>query len=133
MQVDIFGMDHNGNGLGRINEKIVFVPKSIPGDKCLIKLIKDHKTYSIGRIEKVVEQGSNRKEVECPYYYICGGCNISNLSYSEQLKFKKDKVKNIFKQKVSEIIEWNSIKGIWETRANKNNLKKYFLRLFVWI
>lgn len=31
MQVDIFGMDHNGNGLGRINEKIVFVPKSIPG------------------------------------------------------------------------------------------------------
>ena len=98
MQVDIFGMDHNGNGLGRINEKIVFVPKSIPGDKCLIKLVKDHKTYSIGRIEKVVEPGSNRKEVECPYYYICGGCNISNLSYSEQLKFKKDKVKNIFKK-----------------------------------
>ena len=36
-----------------------------------------------------------RIDVECPYYDICGGCNISHLNYENQLKFKEDKLKNI--------------------------------------
>ena len=56
-----------------------------------------------------------------------------HLSYMYILKRPSNSVKNIFKEKSLDIIEWNNIKGIWETRANKNNLKNYFLRFFVWL
>lgn len=42
----------------------------------------------------------------CPVYKKCGGCQLQNLSYSEQLKFKQNKVERLLKKfcKVEPII-----------------------------
>lgn len=40
---------------------------------------------------------SNRPETNkqsCPVYKKCGGCQLQNLSYPEQLEFKQKKSKN---------------------------------------
>ena len=94
----IIDMDHKGNGIGKINNKVVFVPKSITGDECEIEIIKSYKNYDIGKIEKITNKSEKRIDALCPYYNSCGGCNISNLEYQEQLLFKENKVKNIFKK-----------------------------------
>ena len=96
MKIKIIDMDHKGNGIGKIDNKVIFVPKSITGDICDIDIYKNYKKYDTAKINKVIKESELRKEVLCPYFDICGGCNISNLDYSEQLKFKVDKVKNIF-------------------------------------
>ena len=96
--MEIIDMDHLGNGIGKINNKVVFVPKSIPGDECDIKVIKSKKNYDIAKIEKITKKSIKRVDALCPYYLECGGCNISNLDYSDQLAFKENKVKNIFKK-----------------------------------
>lgn len=98
MEIKIIDIDHLGNGIGKIDNKVVFVPKSITGDICDIEIYKSYKKYDIGKINKVIKESELRKEVLCPYFTICGGCNISNLDYQEQLKFKVNKVKNIFKK-----------------------------------
>lgn len=98
MKIKITSMDHKGNGIGKIDNKVIFVPKSITGDICDIDIYKSYKKYDIGKINKVIKKSELRKEVLCPYFDICGGCNISDLDYSEQLKFKVDKVKNIFRK-----------------------------------
>ena len=98
MEIKIIDIDHLGNGIGKINNKVIFVPKSITGDICDIEIYKSYKKYDIGKINKVIKESELRKEVLCPYFTICGGCNISNLDYQEQLKFKVDKVKNIFRK-----------------------------------
>lgn len=98
MEIKIIDMDHLGNGIGKIDNKIIFVPKSVNGDVCDIDIYKEYKNYSIGRINKITKKRDLRCDAICPYYDICGGCNISNLDYSEQLKFKENKVKNIFKK-----------------------------------
>jgi len=94
--MEIIDMDHKGNGIGKINNKVVFVPKSIPGDECEIEVIKTHKNYDIAKIKNITKKSVKRIDPLCPYYDTCGGCNISNLDYSEQLTFKENKVKNIF-------------------------------------
>ena len=94
----IIDMDHKGNGIGKINNKVVFVPKSIIGDECEIDIIKSYKNYDVAKIEKITKKSDKRIDVLCPHYEVCGGCNISNLEYQEQLKFKENKVKNIFKK-----------------------------------
>lgn len=98
MNIDIVSMDHNGNGIGKIDNKIIFVPKSVVGDKIDVSILKNYKKYDIGKIEKIISKSDKRVDAICPYYQECGGCNISNLSYCGQLDFKKDKVKNMFKK-----------------------------------
>ena len=98
MQVRIVDMDHKGNGIGKIDKKIVFIPKGITGDLVEIEIVKSHKKYDEGRILKIIDSSDDRIDSICPYYNVCGGCNISNLNYMKQLEYKKSKVVNIFKR-----------------------------------
>ena len=44
---------------------------------------------------------SNRPETNkrsCPVYKKCGGCQLQNLSYPEQLEFKQRKVEKLLKR-----------------------------------
>ena len=96
--MEIIDMDHMGNGIGKIDNKVIFVPKSIPHDDCDIEIYKSNKKYDIGKIKRIVKKSDLRIDALCPYYEVCGGCNISNLDYSHQLLFKENKVKNVFKK-----------------------------------
>ena len=96
--VEITDLNHTGEGIGRIGGKIIFVSKSIPGDIVEVKDIEDFKTYYRGNINRIVTNSSDRLEVECPYYFECGGCQLMGMSYLKQLQYKKDKVMNILKK-----------------------------------
>ena len=98
MKVKIIDIDHKGNGISKIDNKIVFIPKCIPGDVVDIDIVKSHKKYDEGRVNSFVRYSEDRIESLCPYYNICGGCNISNLNYSKQLEYKENKIINIFKR-----------------------------------
>ena len=98
MKVKIIDMDHLGNGIGKIDNKVIFVPKAVPGDLCEINIIKNNKKYDVAKIEEIIEPSIDRTKASCPFYHICGGCNISNLNYKKQLDFKINKIKNIFKK-----------------------------------
>lgn len=109
MKVNIIGMDHNGNGISKVDNKVIFIPKTITGDICDIEIVKSYKNYDIGKLNKIIIKSVDRNESLCPYYNTCGGCNISNLSYNKQLDFKVNKVKNIFKKYLNINIEPNII------------------------
>ena len=40
----------------------------------------------------------NIKNGSCPVYKKCGGCQLQNLSYKEQLNFKQNKVEKLLKK-----------------------------------
>lgn len=95
--IKIENLNHQGQGIGRINDKIIFVSKTIPDDLVKIKIIKDNKKYYEGKVINFNKR-NNCIEYSCPYYLECGGCHIANLEYNKQLEYKKDKVKNILKK-----------------------------------
>lgn len=90
--------DHFGRGIGKIDGKVIFVKNGIVGEIVDIKVIKEKKTFLEAEITKIIKKSSDRREVKCPYYDICGGCNLMHLEYDNQVLFKKNKVINIFKQ-----------------------------------
>jgi 23S rRNA (uracil1939-C5)-methyltransferase len=79
-----------GNGLGFYQDKAVFVPQTAVGDEVLVTIEKEKKRYIIGRLEEVVKPGPMRREVPCPHYADCGGCDLLHLSYRDQLELKKE-------------------------------------------
>ena len=98
MEVIITDFNHTGEGIGRIDGKIIFIPKTIPGDIVLVKDIKDFKSYYKGTVDKVITPSPDRIPPKCPYYDLCGGCDLLNINYSNQLSYKQNKVKNILKK-----------------------------------
>lgn len=93
--VVITSIDHSGRGIARIDNKIVFIPKTLIGDKCNIKITKTKKNYYEAELVKLIEKGPKRVKPKCPYFDICGGCDLLHMSYIDQLRYKEEKVKNI--------------------------------------
>lgn len=96
--VNIENLDHLGRGIGKINGKVVFVPKTYIGDKVEVDIMKNTKKYMEGKVIKYLENSKDKIEFKCPYYNECGGCNIAHINYQKQLEFKTNMVKNIFKK-----------------------------------
>ena len=91
MRVKILKFDHFGSGIAKIDEKIVFVSKALPGEVLDIKIISKKNKYLEGKIEKIIVANENRVKPICPYYDKCGGCNFLHTSYNQEKKFKIEK------------------------------------------
>lgn len=113
MKIEIVKFDNLGRGIGYLNDKIIFVPKSVPGDIIEVKITLEKKNYYEGKIVNIIKPSRIRREAKCPYFNICGGCDLMNISISENLDYKLEKVneilhKNNIDYEVKEIIKSNS-------------------------
>lgn len=84
----------DGDGVGKLNGFPIFVKDTVIGDVAEVKLIKVKKSYGYGRLMKLIQPSKNRVEPYCDVARQCGGCQLSFYSYTEQLRFKENKVKN---------------------------------------
>ena len=89
-EIVIETLAYGGNGLGRQDGKVVFVPLTAPGDLVEFKPVKEKKGYTEGELLSIIESSSIRREPPCPVFGECGGCSWQHLPYEEQLKAKED-------------------------------------------
>lgn len=94
IEIEITGMAHEGQGVGRINGLAVFVEGALKGEKVLARIEKVSKNYAIARVERIILTSPERVEPPCPYAENCGGCSLQHLSYKGQLDFKTQKVRD---------------------------------------
>ncbi len=90
--IKIHGIGSDGEGIGKIDDIVVFVPNAVTGDELNIKVIKTKKTFAVGKIEEIISPSLKRADTPCDVYGKCGGCNIQHLNYESQLEYKKQKV-----------------------------------------
>ena len=98
MEVTITKLNHEGKGITKIDNKITFIPNILTKEVADIEITKKYKKFNLGKVTKYISTSDNRVVPACPYYEVCGGCNIMHMSYCAQLDFKKDKVKNILEK-----------------------------------
>ena len=95
--IPITAISLQGEGLGRLEGKIVFVPFTLPGESVEIELIEDRKTYSRGRLVRVLEPSPDRVAPLCPLFGICGGCHLQHASLSAQSRMKENGFREAFR------------------------------------
>ncbi len=83
-----------GNGLAHLDGKVLFVPKTIPGDVVNVTLTKRRKGFLEAKVLNFVSYSAMRTAPFCPHYGICGGCTWQALPYSKQLEFKQQQVED---------------------------------------
>ena len=68
---------------------IIFVPNTLPGETCEVRIIKLKKNYAEAKKIATVTASPLVQAAPCPYFGTCGGCKWQNMSYEEQLKTKQ--------------------------------------------
>ena len=131
MKINIIKFDHFGRGIGKIDEKIVFVDKALPNEKVDIMITKSKKNYCEGIINDILIEDKKRIKPVCPFYEKCGGCNFLHTTYDFEKEFKKNKGKELlgnidkfyetkklnYRNKVTLHIKNNKI-GLYEEGSN---------------
>lgn len=91
--IDITGMTHEAQGVGRVNGFTVFVDDALEGEKVEVKIIKVNKSFAFGKFIRVIKESPYRVVPFCEAYKRCGGCSLQHLDYKAQLKYKTDMVR----------------------------------------
>lgn len=88
--VKIEKLTNLGFGLGKVDNFVIFVPDSCPGDYVKVRISKVNKTYANADIIEVLEPSENRVKPFCPMQKVCGACQLQYIDYDFQLKIKKE-------------------------------------------
>ena len=98
MAYKIDRLDDFGRGITFVNNKICFVNNALISEEVDVNIINEKSKYLEGCVTNYLSKSDKRIDVKCPYYDNCGGCNVSHMSYEEELLFKERKVKRILKK-----------------------------------
>jgi 23S rRNA (uracil1939-C5)-methyltransferase len=103
-----------GDGVGRSEGLVVFVPRTAPGDVALVR-IERGKRFARGQLETLLTPSPVRVEPHCKHYTVdrCGGCQLQHLRYPAQVAAKQQ----IVTDAIARIAKRNA--DVPSTRASK--------------
>jgi 23S rRNA (uracil1939-C5)-methyltransferase len=88
-RLQIASIAAGGDGVGRTEGMVVFVPRTAPGDVARVRIARA-KRFARGELLSLDEPSPLRVDPPCPHYTVdrCGGCQIQHLAYDAQLAAK---------------------------------------------
>uniref|UniRef100_UPI0035C8D449 23S rRNA (uracil(1939)-C(5))-methyltransferase RlmD n=1 Tax=Okeania sp. SIO2F4 TaxID=2607790 RepID=UPI0035C8D449 len=92
VEISITDLTDNGDGVGRYDQKVVFVPDTVPGDRLIARLTIVKRKYAYGKLHQLLEKSDLRIEPYCIVADKCGGCQWQHISYEYQLQVKQNQV-----------------------------------------
>lgn len=108
METKIFDYGMNGEGVAKIDGKIVLIDNALQDEVVDISIANNKNNFAYGKINKIVACSKERVSPKCPYFTECGGCDLQHMSYVEQLKFKKILIKKTIKKICSLDVDVNN-------------------------
>lgn len=87
-----------GEGVGRTNDFVVFVPFVIIGETVLVEITEVKKQFARAKLLRVEEASPERVVPECRYFTQCGGCQYQHLAYPAQLRIKQKQIADLFER-----------------------------------
>lgn len=104
MRLKIDGFDHQGRGIAHYNNKVYFIFNALPDEEVEIEILKEKKNMVTGKVIKYYKKNDDlRTDTKCPFYGICGGCDIMHIK--DQNGYKLDKLNNIINKYVDKNIK----------------------------
>ena len=87
-----------GEGVGRIDDFVVFVPFVLVGETVEAEITEVKKNFARAKLLRVAKPSPERVEPECRYFGACGGCQYQHIAYSMQLQLKHKQISDLFER-----------------------------------
>ncbi|MBP3432886.1 MAG: 23S rRNA (uracil(1939)-C(5))-methyltransferase RlmD [Alistipes sp.] len=116
-----------GKAMGKVDNQVVFVPMTVPGDVVDVQVRKHHRRFMEATVVRFVEKSPLRVEPFCEHFGVCGGCKWQSLPYGEQLNQKTKQVEDqLVRIGHLDIPEVRPCLGSERTREYRNKLEFTF-------
>jgi 23S rRNA (uracil1939-C5)-methyltransferase len=96
LDIDITDLTSSGDGLGRWQERVVFVPNTVPGDTVRVRLVQAKPSFGRAQLKQLLTPSPDRVRAACIVADKCGGCQWQSVSYPAQLAAKQQQVVDAF-------------------------------------
>lgn len=110
--VDIIDNGYEGEGIAKIDNYTIFIPRAIKGEKVKILIVKVNSSHSFGKIIDILEKSNSRVESDCNTYKRCGGCNLRHMNYKDTLELKRKNVQNLINKTLKQKVEVKNAIGM---------------------
>ncbi|MBW4614261.1 MAG: 23S rRNA (uracil(1939)-C(5))-methyltransferase RlmD [Desmonostoc vinosum HA7617-LM4] len=92
IEVAITDLSDTGDGVGRCDQRVVFVADTVPGDRVMIRLVSVKPKYAHGKLQQIIQPSPHRIRPGCIVADKCGGCQWQHIDYDYQLVAKRNQV-----------------------------------------
>src|SRR6266566_2618108 len=90
LRLSIEKLVYGGDGLAHADGNTVLVPYVLPGEEVRAAAKKRQKKLLWADLLEVIFPAKERGKPKCPHFQKCGGCHYQHISAAEQLRLKKD-------------------------------------------
>ncbi|MFW6270194.1 MAG: 23S rRNA (uracil(1939)-C(5))-methyltransferase RlmD [Bacillota bacterium] len=107
IEIKLDDLAYGGDCVGHLDNGLaVFVSGGVPGDIIRGKVYKKKTNYIKAEILEIISPSPDRIKPECEVYDECGGCQLQQVDYAAQLKYKR----KIVKESLERIGKFTSVK-----------------------
>nr|WP_277882856.1 23S rRNA (uracil(1939)-C(5))-methyltransferase RlmD [Leptolyngbya sp. FACHB-671] len=92
LEMAIADLSNSGDGVGRWEGRVVFVPNAVPGDRALVRLVRVKPQYAHGKLHQLLEASPHRVQPDCSVSDKCGGYEWQFIDYDYQLQVKREQI-----------------------------------------
>jgi tRNA/tmRNA/rRNA uracil-C5-methylase (TrmA/RlmC/RlmD family) len=98
LSLTIHDISFGGEGVGRVDDFVIFVPFVIVGETVEVEITEVKKNFARAKLLNIVTPSPERVEPECRYFTQCGGCQYQHIAYATQLRLKHKQISDLFER-----------------------------------
>jgi len=87
-----------GEGVGRLDDFVVFVPFVVVGETVEVEITEVKKSFARAKLLQVIQASPERVQPPCKYFGACGGCQYQHINYETQLRIKHKQIADLFQR-----------------------------------
>jgi 23S rRNA (uracil1939-C5)-methyltransferase len=92
LEITIEDLSNGGDGVGRWEGRVVFVPDTVVGDRLQVRLVRVKPHHAFGKLHQLLESSPHRIRPSCFVADKCGGCQWQHIDYAFQQTAKRNLV-----------------------------------------
>lgn len=89
---------YGGEGLARLEGRVVLVPFVLPGETVRVEIDRAKNDLWRGRLIEAMEPSTARVVPACPYFLRCGGCQYQHIDYAVQVEQKREILREVLQR-----------------------------------
>lgn len=98
LELDISTVAFGGDGVGRVDHFVVFVPFVVGGERVEAEIVEVKRRYATADLVRVIAPSPHRVAPRCPYYTRCAGCQYQHMDYAHQLELKRAQIREVLER-----------------------------------
>lgn len=98
VEVEITDLSDSGDGVGRSDQRVVFVPDTVTGDRAIVRLLRVKPNFARAKLHQLLQPSPHRIRPRCIVADKCGGCQWQHVSDAYQRAAKYNQVVQALKR-----------------------------------